>query len=51
VTGEAGTRPPEEIVCWEAGLLAVSRRWFAGIRPDDDVAIAAVRSRRNCDPR
>ena len=45
VTGEAGTRPPEEIACWEAGLLAVARRWFAGIRPGDEAAIAAVLAR------
>lgn len=45
VTGEADTRPPEEIACWEAGLLAVSRCWFAGIRPGDDAAIAAVLAR------
>ena len=29
VTGERSTRPREEIAVWEAGLLAVSRRWFA----------------------
>jgi uncharacterized SAM-binding protein YcdF (DUF218 family) len=45
VTGEASTRPPEEIARWEAGLLAVSRRWFAAIRSGDDVAIAAVLAR------
>jgi len=45
VTGEASTRSPEEIAAWEAGLLAVSRRWFAGIRPGDDAAIAAVLAR------
>ena len=28
VTGEPSTRPPEEIARWEAGLLAVSQRWF-----------------------
>jgi hypothetical protein len=39
VTGEAETRPPEEIACWEAGLLAVARCWFAGIRPGDDAPI------------
>ncbi|MGB6613884.1 MAG: hypothetical protein WBE95_07355 [Trebonia sp.] len=39
VTGEAEARPPEEIACWEAGLLAVARCWFAGIRPGDDAAI------------
>ena len=33
VTGEAETRPPEEIACWEAGLLVVARCWFAGIPP------------------
>jgi uncharacterized SAM-binding protein YcdF (DUF218 family) len=42
LTGEASTRPPAEIARWEAGLLAVSRRWFAAIRPGDDAAIAAV---------
>jgi hypothetical protein len=45
LTGEASTRPPEEIARWEAGLLAVSRRWFATIRPGDDAAIAAVLAR------
>jgi uncharacterized SAM-binding protein YcdF (DUF218 family) len=45
VTGEASTRPPEEIARWEAGLLAVSRRWFATTRPGDDAAIAAVLAR------
>jgi len=45
LAGEAGTRPPEEIARWEAGLLAVSRRWFAGVRPGDDAAIAAVLAR------
>jgi hypothetical protein len=45
VTGEADTRPPEEIACWEAGLLAVAWCWFAGIRPGDDAAIAAVLAR------
>lgn len=45
VTGEASTRPPEEIACWEAGLLAVSQRWFAAVRPGDDAAIAAVLAR------
>lgn len=39
---EASARSPEEIARWEAGLLAVSRRWFAGIRPGDDAAVAAV---------
>ena len=39
VTGEADARPPEEIACWEAGLLVVARCWFAGIRPGDDAAI------------
>lgn len=42
---EASTRPPEEIARWEAGLLAVSRRWFAAVRPGDDTAIAAVLAR------
>lgn len=42
---EAGTRPPEEVARWEAGLLAVSRRWFAAVRPGDDAAIAAVLAR------
>ncbi len=41
VTREAGTRPPEEIARWEAGPLAVARRWFAGIRPGDDAAVLA----------
>jgi hypothetical protein len=45
VTGQAGTRPPEEIARWEAGLLAVARRCFAGIRAGDDAAIAAVLAR------
>jgi uncharacterized SAM-binding protein YcdF (DUF218 family) len=45
LTGQAGTRPPQEIIWWEAGLLAVARRWFAGIRPGDDAAIAAVLAR------
>jgi uncharacterized SAM-binding protein YcdF (DUF218 family) len=45
LAGEASTRPPEEIARWEAGLLAVSRRWFAAIRPGDDAAIAAVLAR------
>lgn len=43
--GEASTRPPEETARWEAGLLAVSQRWFAAIRPGDDAAIAAVLAR------
>jgi hypothetical protein len=30
-----------------AGLLAVSRRWFAGIRPGDDTAIGAVLAREH----
>jgi uncharacterized SAM-binding protein YcdF (DUF218 family) len=47
VTGETGTRPREEIAIWEAGLLAVSRRWFATIRPGDDAAIAAVLAREH----
>jgi vancomycin permeability regulator SanA len=45
LTREAGTRPPEEIARWEAGLLAVSRRWFAAVSPGDDAAIAAVLAR------
>ena len=47
VTGEQSTRPPEEIARWEAGLLAVSRRWFAGICPGDDTAIGAVLAREH----
>jgi hypothetical protein len=47
VTGEKSTRPPEEIAIWEAGLLAVSRRWFATVRPGDDAAIAAVLAREH----
>jgi hypothetical protein len=47
VTGEASTWSPEEIAAWEAGLLAVSRRWFAAIRPGDDAAIAAVLAREH----
>jgi hypothetical protein len=42
-----GTRPPEEIARWEAGLLAVPRRWSAAIRPGDDAAIAAVLARHH----
>ena len=45
VTGQAGTRPPQETARWEAGLLAVSRRWFAAVRPGDDAAIAALLAR------
>ena len=45
MTGETSKRPPEKIARWEAGLLAVSRRWFAGIRPGDDAAIAAALAR------
>lgn len=45
LAGGASTRPPAEIARWEAGLLAVSRRWFAAIRPGDDAAIAAVLAR------
>jgi uncharacterized SAM-binding protein YcdF (DUF218 family) len=47
VTGEASTRSPEEIARWEAGLLAVSRRWFGMIRAGDDAAIAAVLAREH----
>lgn len=47
VTGEKNTRPREEIAIWEAGLLAVSRRWFATVRPGDDAAIAAVLAREH----
>jgi len=47
VTGEQSTRPAEEIALWEAGLLAVSRRWFATIRPGDNAAIAAVLAREH----
>jgi uncharacterized SAM-binding protein YcdF (DUF218 family) len=42
---EASMRPPEEVARWEAGLLAVSRRWFAAVRPGDDAAVAAVLAR------
>ncbi len=42
---EMNTRPPEETARWEAGLLGVSRRWFAAVRPGDDTAIAAVLAR------
>lgn len=42
ITGAGDSRPAEEIAMWEAGLLAVARRWFAGVQPGDDVAIAAV---------
>jgi vancomycin permeability regulator SanA len=45
LAGETSTRSPEEIARWEAGLLAVSRRWFAAVRPGDDTAIAAVLAR------
>jgi hypothetical protein len=45
VTGEPSTRPPEEIARWEAGLLALPRRWFTVVRPGDDAAIAAVLAR------
>lgn len=45
LTGETSTRSPAEIARWESGLLAVSRRWFADIRPGDDAAIAAVLAR------
>jgi uncharacterized SAM-binding protein YcdF (DUF218 family) len=44
---ETGTRPPQEIARWEAGLLAVSRRWLAGVRPGDDAAVAAVLAREH----
>jgi hypothetical protein len=47
VRGELSTRPVEEIAIWEAGLLAVSRRWFATIQPGDDAAIAAVLAREH----
>jgi uncharacterized SAM-binding protein YcdF (DUF218 family) len=47
VRGEQSTRPVEEIALWEAGLLAVSRRWFATIQPGDDAAIAAVLAREH----
>ena len=47
VTGEKNTRPAEEIAIWEAGLLAVSRRWFATVRPGDNDAIAAVLAREH----
>jgi uncharacterized SAM-binding protein YcdF (DUF218 family) len=46
-TGEQSTRSPQEIALWEAGLLAVSRAWFASIRPGDDAAIAAVLAREH----
>ena len=45
VTGEASMRSPEEIAAWEAGLLAVSRHWFAAMCPGDDAAIAAILTR------
>lgn len=45
VTSETSTRSPEEIARWQAGLLAVSQHWFAGIRPGDDAAIAAALAR------
>lgn len=45
LTSETSTRPPQEIACWETGLLAVSRRWFATVRPGDDAAIAAILAR------
>ncbi len=47
IRGEQSTRPPEEIAIWEAGLLAVSRHWFATIQPGDDAAIAAVLAREH----
>jgi uncharacterized SAM-binding protein YcdF (DUF218 family) len=47
VRGEQSTRPVEEVAVWEAGLLAVSRRWFATTRPGDDAAIAAVLAREH----
>jgi uncharacterized SAM-binding protein YcdF (DUF218 family) len=47
VRGERSTRPAEEIAIWEAGLLAVSRRWFAAVQPGDDAAIAAVLAREH----
>ena len=45
LAGETALRPPGETARWEAGLLAVSRRWFAAVRPGDDAAIAAVLAR------
>jgi hypothetical protein len=47
VRGGQGPRPVAEIAVWEAGLLAVSRRWFATTRPGDDAAIAAVLAREH----
>jgi hypothetical protein len=47
VRDEQSARPPEEIAVWEAGLLAVSRHWFATIQPGDDAAIAAVLAREH----
>jgi uncharacterized SAM-binding protein YcdF (DUF218 family) len=47
VTGEQGTRRPEEIAIWETGLLALSRRWFAAIQPGDDTAIGTVLTREH----
>jgi uncharacterized SAM-binding protein YcdF (DUF218 family) len=45
LTGETVLRPLGEIARWEAGLLAVSRRWFAAVRPGDYAAIAAILAR------
>lgn len=42
IAGKDNGRPADEIALREAGLLAVSRRWFTGVQPGDDVAIAAV---------
>jgi uncharacterized SAM-binding protein YcdF (DUF218 family) len=47
LSGDQSTRPQDEIALWEAGLLAVSRRWFAGIGPGDDAAIADMLAREH----